>query len=262
LSIGKEEVVRIKYIVPFPLDKEGLAARAMGVPRAHLAADTIVDVVGVRDSVDVNVAEAGRSAYEALILELYVCDAGLSAEDEGYDAVVIDTVSDSGLRPLRSRLGIPVVGPGASSYAIATLLGRRFSIITYRDVDRHFAEKNIDAYKLWHHCASIRAAGVEPDFHRLFAANREQSFERLAQAARQAIEEDGADTIVLGSTTMFEAIPHMRTHVAAPVVNPGALAVKIAEMLVQFDLQQSRLAFPPPASIQDEKLQIGREPTD
>ena len=33
-------------------------------------------------------------------------------KNEGYSAVVIDTVSDSGLRALRSRLSIPVLGPG------------------------------------------------------------------------------------------------------------------------------------------------------
>jgi allantoin racemase len=246
--------MRIKYIVPFAFGPEGLSARAAGLPRELLAADTEVDVVAVRESIDPHVPETGRSAYEALIIEVYVTEAGLRAEDEGYDAVVIDTVSDSGLYPLRSRLSIPVVGPGAVAYAVAMLLGKRFSIVTYREVDRHFSERNIDTYRLWDRCASIRAAGIEPDFERLVAADREEELARLTAAARKAVEDDGADTIVLGSTTMYGAARHLRARLETPVVNPGPVAVKIAETLVQLGLSHSKLAFPPPALVQDEKL--------
>ena len=46
--------------------------------------------------------------YEALVFDMYIAEAGLRAEEEGYDAVIMDTVSDSGLYgaplpPLRSR---------------------------------------------------------------------------------------------------------------------------------------------------------------
>jgi allantoin racemase len=55
--------------------------------------------------------------YESAIFDAYIAEAGLQAEDEGFDAVVMDTVSDSGLQILRSRLTIPVspsTSPGSS----------------------------------------------------------------------------------------------------------------------------------------------------
>ena len=44
--------------------------------------------------------------YEDLVFDMYIAEAGLRAEEEGYDAVIMDTVSDSGLYALRSRLTI------------------------------------------------------------------------------------------------------------------------------------------------------------
>ncbi len=43
----------------------------------------------------------------------------------GFDAVCIDTMSDSGVAALRSSLSIPVVGPGRASMLTAMMLGHR-----------------------------------------------------------------------------------------------------------------------------------------
>ena len=50
-------------------------------------------------------------------------EAGRSAQEDGYDAVCIDTMSDSGVNALRSVLDIPVIGPGRCSYLTALMLG-------------------------------------------------------------------------------------------------------------------------------------------
>ena len=113
--------MRIKYVIPFPFDDVGLANRAAQVPKEILGPDT---EVGCR----VPVRNAGAlldSAYDALVFDMYVTEAGLRAEDEGFDAVVMDTMSDSGLWALRSRLSIPVLGPGLVSYAVGIMLGKR-----------------------------------------------------------------------------------------------------------------------------------------
>ena len=58
-----------------------------------------------------NTATVVDCYYEDLIFEMYIVEAGLRAEEEGFDAVVMDTVSDSGLSALRSRLSIRCSGP-------------------------------------------------------------------------------------------------------------------------------------------------------
>ena len=241
--------MRIKYIIPFPFDAEGIANRAEQVPREILGPDTVVECVPVRNS-----ATLVTDYYESMLFDVYIAEAGLRAEEEGYDAVVMDTVSDSGLYALRSRLSIPVIGPGLVSYAVAIMLGKRFSIVTMWDKWRHLYEKNLDMYHLWEKCASIRAVNIPPDVEALFAGKEEEMFEKLTAEGRKAIEEDGADVILLGSTTMHQAGDYMSAHLPVPVINPGPVAIKIAETIVQLGLSHSKVAFPSPPLVQDEKF--------
>jgi allantoin racemase len=228
--------VRIKFIIPFPFDDEGIANRAGQIQRDILGPDTEVECVPVRNS-----ATVVADHYEAMLFDMYITEAGLRAEEEGFDAVVMDTVS------------IPVLGPGLVSYAVAIMLGKRFSIVTMWDKWRHLYEKNLDIYHLWEKCASIRAVDIPPDVEALFAGKEEEMFARLTAEAQAAIDEDGADVILLGSTTMHQAGDYMSAHLAAPVINPGPVAIKMAEVIVQLGLSHSKVAFPTPDTIQDEK---------
>ena len=241
--------MRIKFIVPFPFDEAGIAARAAQIPRDLLGPDTEVECVPVRQS-----ATLVDCYYEDLVFDMYITEAGLRAEEEGYDAVVMDTVSDSGLYALRSRLQIPVIGPGLVSYLVGILLGHRFSIITMWDKWTHLYEKNLALYHLEQKCASIRAVNIPPDVEALFTGKEEEMFERLTAEAQKAIDEDGAGVILLGSTTMHQAGDYMSEHLPAPVVNPGPVAIKLTEAVVQLGLSHSKVDFPSPSTIIDDRF--------
>jgi allantoin racemase len=239
--------MRIKYIIPVPMDENGVARRASQIPRDILGDATDVACVPVRYS-----SNGARSYYDSALFDMYVTDAGLAAEQEGYDAVVMDTVSDSGLRPLRARLSIPVMGPGLVSYAVAIMLGKRFSIITDLPEHRFWAEQNIDGYRLWDKCASIRASGLAPDFEELLDPGDETALERMAQVAREAIEDDGADVILIGSTALHQTGEFLARSLPVPVINPGPVAIKITEAIVQLGLCHSKIGYPSPGSDHDE----------
>ena len=85
---------------------------------------------------------------------------------------------------------------------------------------------------------------------------------RLTEETQKAIDEDGADVILLGSTTMHEAGAYMSEHLAAPVINPGPVAIKMAEAIVELGLSHSKVAFPTPLTLQDEKLFFSLESAD
>jgi allantoin racemase len=241
--------MRIKYIIPFPFDEEGIANRAAQIQRDVLGPDTEVECVPVRNS-----ATLVDCYYEDLVFDMYITEAGLRAEEEGYDAVVMDTVSDSGVYALRSRLQIPVIGPGLVSYLVGILLGHRFSIITMWDKWTHLYEKNLALYDLKQKCASIRAVNIPPDVEALFTGKEEEMFAKLTAEAQKAIDEDGAGVILLGSTTMHQAGDYMSEHLRAPVVNPGPVAIKLTESIVQLGLTHSKVDFPSPSSIIDDRF--------
>ena len=242
--------MRIMFIIPFPFDEEGLANRAAQIPRGILNPDTAVDCMPVR-----NAAVVDDSYYERLIFDMYMTEAGVSAEEDGYDAVAVDTVSDCALYPLRSRLSIPVLGPGLVAYHVAAMLGKKFSILTMWDKWLHLYETNLTQYNLWPMCASIRHIDTPPDVESLFGEREQEIVERLTHEAELAIAEDGAEVIILGATTMHAAGDHMTEHLDVPVVNPGPVVLKMAETIVQLGLSHSKIGFPTPGLIQDEKFQ-------
>ena len=240
--------MRIKYVIPFPFDEEGIANRAAQIPADLLGPETEVECVPVRNS-----ATLVDCYYEDLVFDMYIVEAGLRAEDEGYDALIMDTVSDSGLYALRSRLSIPVIGPGLVSYAVGIILGKRFSIVTMWDKWTPLYEKNLDLYHLREKCASIRSVNMPPDVEQLFTGKEDEMFRTITAEAQKAIDEDGADVILLGSTTMHQAGDYMAKQLPVPVINPGPVAIKMAETFVQLGLTHSKVAFPPPSAIVDDR---------
>jgi allantoin racemase len=242
--------MRIKYIVPFPFDEEGIANRAAQLPAELRTPGVDYEFVTVKNSI-----YNADSAYELLLLDAYVAEAGVRSEEEGFDAVVMDTVSDSGLAALRSRLTIPVLGPGLVQQHVAAILGKRFSILTMWKRWVPMYEKQLAEYGTRQYCASILSIDVRPDQEQLLAGKEEVVFGALEEQGRRAIEEDGADVILIGSTTMHQSVEHLRRTLGVPVINPGPLAIKLAELLVQLGLSHSKVAYMPPEHIQDEKLQ-------
>lgn len=240
--------MKIKVIVPFPFDTTGVQKRASGIAECGLRPDTEVTFVPVKNS-----ARSVDSFYDTFLLDMFIFEAGLKSEEEGYDAVCIDTVSDSGVIPLRSRLSIPVVGPGQVSHHVAAMLGRKFSVITlsdaWIDLNREFVAKTGMLDRL----ASVRSIGKVPDLYNLLAGNA-TAFEAIKAAALLALREDGADVIVLGSTTMHEAYSYLKAELPCPVVNPGVWSIRFAEMLVQMKLGHSKIAFRSPSSPIDDLI--------
>lgn len=232
---------RIKVIVPIAMDEAGVANRAQQLPDAFVRAGFAPTFEAVRWG-----AALGDSYHDTLLMDWTVFQAGITAEDEGYAGVLIDTVSDSGLWPLRSALSIPVVGPGEASFATAMMLGKRFSIITMWPQWFPLYEKVLTQHGWNNRCASVRSINTRPDVTELLEGKEEIVFAKLKAEALRAIEDDGADVIVLGSTTMHQSAAYLAKELPVPVINPGQVAYKQLEALIEIGLTHSKAAFPPP----------------
>ncbi len=232
---------RVKIIVPIPMDEAGVANRSKQLSREMIAPGYEVEFVSVKAG-----AAFGDGYHDALLMDFSVMEAGIDAEKEGYAAVCIDTVSDSALYALRSRLKIPVFGPGGLGYYAACMLGQKFSIISMWDKWFHFYRKNLNEYKLWDRLASMRHIDTRPDLKELLAGKEEVIFRKLESESMKAIEEDGADVIVLGSTTMHQSHAYLAEHLPVPVINPGLVMYKFCEAMLAMDLTHSKRAFPSP----------------
>ncbi len=230
---------KVLVLVPFPMSEENRDLRRLQVNAVDLGPEISFDFRSTRAA-----PRNYISGSDMALAEIGMLEAGLEAEAEGYDAVCIDTMSDSGVAALRSELSIPVIGPGRAAVLTAMMLGNRFSVITMWERWRHLYEKSLSELGLAHACASIRSLDIAPDNQTLLAGKEEDIFPALKSLADKCITEDRAQVIVLGSTTMHQAHSYLSERLSVPVINPGPLSYKIAQSLLDLDLTHSRAAYP------------------
>ena len=232
---------KILVIVPFAMSADNLLLRQQQLAGLQFGPELEFDYRCVKAG-PVNYS----SHHDFVLADASIFEAGCRAQDEGYAAVCIDTMSDSGVAALRSVLDIPVFGPGKVSMLTALMLGDRFSILTMASRWKPLYKKALDELGLHHKCASVRAIEVPPDNQGLLSGKEDAVFPLLEAAARLAIEVDGAEVLILGSTTMHQAHAYLEARLPVPVINPGPLSYKMAEAALALGLRQSRQAYPKP----------------
>lgn len=235
---------RVLVIVPFPMDDENLEKRRGQLRAVRLGKGMDFDFRPVKFAPSSYVSQ-----QDSVLADLGIFEAGRHAAKEGYDAVCIDTMSDSGMAQLRAVLDIPVIGPGRHAMLAALMLGERFSILAMWDRWRHLYVKTLADLGLADRCASIRSAGLQPDNRSLLAGKEDIVFPALEAAGWRAIEEDGADVLILGSTTMHEAHGYLADRLPVPVINPGPLTYRMAVTALRGGYRHARPVWPAPGAI-------------
>ncbi len=183
-----------------------------------------------------------ESAYDEALTVPYIIQEATLAEKEGFDAVVLDCAADPGLRAIKEKLTIPVVGSGEASYLTAMTVSAKFSIIAVLEQSVRLMEENIQKYGFSSRLASVRSADVPV----LDLKNHEAALEAICRTAKKAIEEDGAQSIVLGCTGMKKLCAEVEKELGVPVIEPLSCAVQMAAGLVRMQLKTSKAAYPEP----------------
>lgn len=155
-------VKRIKIIVPIPMDAKGVAARASQLPESLVLPGFAPEFVSVAKG-----AALGDSAYDMLLMDFSVVEAGLRAQEEGYAAVCIDTVSDSGLAALRSIRTRP--DPEELFVGKEEVVSKRLEEEAFRMIEKDGADVYGCDCSRFHHNASVarmpggEATGAHPE---------------------------------------------------------------------------------------------------
>ncbi|MFJ4653456.1 aspartate/glutamate racemase family protein [Nocardia sp. NPDC088792] len=151
-----------------------------------------------------------------------------AAEADAAQAVVIGCFFDGGLRELRECLGLPVIGMGEASMLLASTLGHRFSVIAGRRKWTAQIEQNALLSGMDRHLASVRAVNMTvPEA----LAEPGMFFDRVRDAARSAVDHDGAEVIVLSEIAPPGFARTLRSELGVAFVDPGMAAWKWAEMM-------------------------------
>jgi allantoin racemase len=243
-------VPRICVLVGFALDEEGLANRRAQVEEVQ---------IGPEYEFEFRAVKAGPANYDSyhdsVLADLAMLEAGVEAARDGVDAICIDSMSDSGAKALRSVLDIPVVAPAKLSYLTALMLGERFSVLTQWDAWVPGRTKGVHEYGLAGLCASVRSIRTKPDVRNLLGGREDEVFPKLVAEGLACIE-DGADVICLGSTTLHQAHAHLVEALPVPVLNPGPLTYKLAQLMLEARLPHSRAAYHRPRTEMLDTVQV------
>lgn len=167
--------------------------------------------------------------YEALVVPDVVHEVK-RAEAEGYDGAVIGCFADPGLYESREvTTRISVAGSMESSLALAVTLGHRFSIIIGRRKWAPSMYDRLHRYGFASRFASFRDVGLGVrDFERY----PELASQRILEASRRAVEEDGAEVVVLGCTGTYGHYRSVQEQLGVPVIDPVIAALNHVRMLV------------------------------
>lgn len=171
------------------------------------------------------------------------------AGEEGMDALVIESMGDTGLIECREAVNIPVVGMSDASLRVAPMLGRKFGIITAGAYHGYAIERLLRAYNLQDQYVGFQKLDMQPF---LTDVNSEKYLHtEIATGIEKLLLKD-ADTIVLGGSYFMGKTPFVQTQLEQKgyknivLIDPLPLAIRTARMLVESKLSHSKLIYANP----------------
>jgi allantoin racemase len=216
-------------------EKIGACARSVAQPGT-----TIIAVSPAMGPVSIESHYDEALAVPGLLQEI------AKGEIEGVDGYVIACFGDPGLQAARELACGPVVGIAQAAMHMASLVGSRFSVVTTLGRTMGQAWHLAEMYGMKRFCANVRACEIavleleEPGSN---------ARERIVEECRRALDEDGADTIVLGCAGMADLCDHISGVLGVPVIDGVAAGTKLIESMVGMRLATSKhgeLAHPLP----------------
>jgi len=186
-----------------------------------------------------------ESAYDEALAGPPTLELVRRANEEGYDAIVLACFSDPSLDAAKEVSDVPVIGIEEATLHIAAMLGHKFSIMTSLSSRIPTRDLHVRLHGLESAFASAPALNMpvlEMD------ANPEKAKARILELARQAVQEDGAEVIVLGCAGLAGYAEDIERELGAVVLDPTSVAFKVAEAVADLGLRHSktgRFAAPP-----------------
>ncbi len=156
------------------------------------------------------------------------------AAAKGYDAAIVACFSDPGLEAAREAADIPVLGIQETTLYVAAMLGKRFTVLT--PLASRVSDKICDVKELGleRRLASVRPLELsveETD------GDPRRTKEKVVQVGRQAVQQDGAQIIVLGCAGMVGYAEETQREVGVPILDPMAVTLKVCEGLGEDQLR-------------------------
>ena len=188
-------------------------------------------------SVEPNV---GPESIEGFYDEAF-CIPGLVEEIEKHsdaDSYIIACFDDTGLDVIRSITEKPVIGIGEAAYHIATMVAGNFTVITTLSRSIRPLTHNLKKYGLFENCVKVTAIEVPVlDLENISKDN----LDKLNKGIQDTIENDNAESIILGCAGMADLAKSLETRHQLPVIEGVSSAIVLAESLINLKIKTSKV---------------------
>jgi allantoin racemase len=163
--------------------------------------------------------------------------------EKGWDAMVVGCFYDTALEAAREVSGeMIVVGPCQAGLEVAGALAAKASVIATRTKAAGHIARRIRGYGAGHRIASIRTLDILTSE---LTRDPELTARRVEEEARAAIEQDGAEAILLGCTLEYEAANAIGRRLGVPLIDavraPFAQAESLARLARDFGWNSGRV---------------------
>jgi Asp/Glu/hydantoin racemase len=159
----------------------------------------------------------------------------LAERHRDFDAAIIAAFGDPGLLAARELFDIPVIGMAEAAMLTASMLGRRFAIVTFARALGPWYQECVETHGMAARCAGI--CTIDEPFDKVSDVQVEKE-EVLVAEANKAVRSMDADVIILAGAPLAGLTAKVRERIPVPVVDPIAAAVKQAEALVALNLRK------------------------
>jgi allantoin racemase len=209
-----------------PVGTQGFDRSIGKILKASARPGTIVDVVSLPGGRPMHLE---YHAYEGLVTsDITRIVYHFSSE---YDGIVIGCFYDVGLREAREvSKNAVVTAPCQSSLVFASHLGNTFSVLVGRKKWIPRMTENIRMYGYAEKMMSMRP--LELGVHD-FQADVKRTTALMLEEGEKAVEEDGAEVLILGCTIEFGFQEKIQRKLGVPVIDAVSAPFKLAEMLAE-----------------------------
>ncbi len=221
---------RVKIISPIRIDQADLERRQVrygttaspgtqitvcNLPEGPTTLDTVADIVAC---------------------EYQVFQVGATTRENECDAILIDCVFDPAVDAIQKHTGIPTFGPMRTTLSLVHLVAQNFAIIARTQQQCDMMTDVIRRYGFGDSLIGTRPLGIT------YAQARQPAIftEAMVTQIKNAVEQDGAQAILMGSTTMALNDQLLAAANGVPLFMPGMFALRVMETMWQEGLLRAR----------------------
>lgn len=146
-----------------------------------------------------------------------------------YDGFLINCFLGPGVEEAREIVNVPVIGPGITSFYIASLLCDSFGVISPSKEVIEIVNDMVHSINLEDKFVGVADLNLGVDD---LLVDYKLTKEKIVSAANELITNLKAEAIIFGCTGLVSFSEEIKSQIDVPLIEPAAVSLKMLELLI------------------------------